>query len=112
VQARRSSRLDPLSDAGLLAAATIEIHRGDFTAARSGPDSALGREPSDAQAWQELSYTDLALHRDAERIVAAQRGAGRRPGEPAAIAAAASAELSLAAPAGSATATATPGSVR
>ena len=112
VQARRSSRLDPLSDAGLLAAATIEIHRGDFTAARQDLISALGREPSDGQAWQELSYTDLALHRDAEWIVAAQRALAADPESPAAIAAAASAALSLAAPAGSATATATPGSVR
>lgn len=107
VQARRSSRLDPLSDAGLLAAATIQIHRGDFTAARQDLISALGREPSDGQAWQELSYMDLALHRDAEWMVATQRALAADPESPAA-----SAALSLAAPAGSATATATPGSVR
>lgn len=112
VQARRSSPLDPLSDAGLLAAATIQIHRGDFTAARQDLISALGREPSDGQAWQELSYTDLALHRDAQWMVATQRALAADPESPAAIAAAASAALSLAAPAGSAAATATPGSVR
>ena len=32
--ARRATHLDPLSDAGLRAAATIAVHRGDLTAAR------------------------------------------------------------------------------
>jgi len=109
-QARRSSQLDPLSDAGLRAAATIQIHRDDFSRARADLTSALARQPSDGAAWQELSYADLALHRDAERILAVHRALAADPEGPSALGTAASAALSLAAPAGSATAT--PGSVR
>ena len=109
--ARASSRLDPLSDAGLLAAATIQLHRGDPAIARADLISALRREPSDEQAWQELSYTDFTLRDDAESVVAAQHALALDPQGQTAILAAQRAALTLAAAARPATATRTPRSV-
>lgn len=45
--ARRATHLDPLSDAGLRAAATIAVHRGDLTATRAALLAAVRRQPSD-----------------------------------------------------------------
>jgi hypothetical protein len=73
-QARRATRLDPLSDAGLRAAATIAIHRGQLAVARTDLLAAVRREPSDGQAWQELSFTDF-LRRDYAESAAAARHA-------------------------------------
>ena len=110
-QARLSSRIDPLSDAGLLAAATIQLHRGDPATARADLISAVRREPSDEQAWQELSYTDFTLRNYVESVVAAQHALTLDPEGQSALSDAQRAALSLAAPAGSATATVTPRSV-
>ncbi|HEX3690624.1 MAG TPA: O-antigen ligase family protein [Solirubrobacteraceae bacterium] len=77
--ARRATQLDPLSDAGLRATATIALHRGNLTAARSALLAAVGRQPSDEQAWQELALTDLARGDAAESAVAARRVAAIDP---------------------------------
>ncbi|HEX3689380.1 MAG TPA: O-antigen ligase family protein [Solirubrobacteraceae bacterium] len=71
--ARRATHLDPLSDAGLRAQATIALHRGDLSAARSALLAAVGRQPSDVQAWQELALTDLARGDRPEELAAARR---------------------------------------
>ena len=77
--ARRATHLDPLSDAGLRAAATIAVHRGDLTAARTALLAAVRRQPSDEQAWQELTLTDLARGDRAEAAMAARRVAAINP---------------------------------
>ena len=77
--ARRATHLDPLSDAGLRAAATIAVHRGDLTAARTALLAAVRRQPSDIQAWQELTLTDLARGDRAEAAMAARRVAAINP---------------------------------
>jgi hypothetical protein len=82
--ARQAAHLDPLSDAGLRAAATIAIHRGDLNTARSDLLAAVRREPSDEQAWQDLALTDLARGDRAEATAAARRAAAVDPRGPAA----------------------------
>ncbi len=77
--ARRATHLDPLSDAGLRAAATIAVHRGDLTAARIALLAAVRRQPSDGQAWEELALTDLARGDRAEATVAERRVATINP---------------------------------
>ena len=80
--ARRATHLDPLSDAGLRAAATIALHRGELTAARSALLEAVRRQPSDVQAWQELALTDLARRDGTEAAAAARRLAAADPRGP------------------------------
>jgi O-antigen ligase/polysaccharide polymerase Wzy-like membrane protein len=77
--ARRATRLDPLSDAGLRATATIAVHRGDLSGARTALLAAVRRQPSDEQAWQELTLTDLARGDRAEARAAARRVAAIDP---------------------------------
>jgi hypothetical protein len=60
-QARRASSLDPLSDAGLLAEASIALHRGELARARYYAEEAVAREPSDELGWSELAQLDLLL---------------------------------------------------
>jgi hypothetical protein len=57
-----ASSLDPLSDAGLLAEATIALHQNDLTRARSYSSEAVQRDPTDGQAWSQLWFDDLAAH--------------------------------------------------
>jgi hypothetical protein len=59
--ARLASQLDPLSDAGPLAASTIALHEGERQRARRDLLDAINRQPSDPQAWAELSYVETAL---------------------------------------------------
>ncbi len=82
--ARQATELDPLSDAGLRAAATIAIHRGDLATARSDLLAAVGRQPSDEQAWEELAVTDVARGDRAEAAAAARRAATLDPHGPSA----------------------------
>jgi hypothetical protein len=89
--ARRATELDPLSDAGLRAAATIAIHRGDLAAARSELLAAVARQPTDEQAWEELAVTDVARGDRAEAAAAARRAATVDPRGPSARVAAQSA---------------------
>lgn len=72
-EAQLASSLDPLSDAGLRAEASIALHRGDLSAARYDLERALGRQPSDALAWNELSAVDLFLGDRSGARLAARR---------------------------------------
>jgi Flp pilus assembly protein TadD len=74
-----ASRLDPLSDAGPRAQATIAIHRGRFSRARAYLSEAVGREPTDELAWEQLAllYSELGDRQDAE--AAARRVAALDP---------------------------------
>jgi O-Antigen ligase len=74
-----ASRLDPLSDAGLLAAATIEIHIGNAEQSRRDLFAALGRQPTDGEAWQRLAAEDLALGDTPDALVAARRARALDP---------------------------------
>jgi tetratricopeptide (TPR) repeat protein len=56
-----ATKLDPLSDEGLKAAATIATHRGLLAAARSYLFDAIRREPNDAGAWEQLAGVDIQL---------------------------------------------------
>lgn len=75
-QARQASSLDPLSDAGLRAEASIALHRGALATARYDLERAVGREPSDELAWNELAGVDsllgdrVAARQAARRVVA------------------------------------------
>jgi hypothetical protein len=59
--AELSSRLDPLSDAGLRVEATIAIRRGALRQGRDYLLAAVRRVPTDGQAWRELGSTELSL---------------------------------------------------
>jgi hypothetical protein len=102
-----SSRLDPLSDAGLRAASTISVHQGDLTRARAYLLEAVDRTPTDGQAWQELAFEDFALRDDADALAASRRAVALDPHGVLATTFAERAMLNLTPPAGSATATPT-----
>ncbi len=68
-----ASSLDPLSDAGLRAEATVALHRGRLSRARDYLTEAVGREPSDGLAWSELAQADYALHDSSAAALAEQR---------------------------------------
>jgi hypothetical protein len=55
-----ASRIDPLSDAGLRVEATIAIRRGNPAQGRRYLLEAIARDPTDAQAWRELAFEELA----------------------------------------------------
>jgi len=59
-----AARLDPLSDDGLKAAASIAVYLGQPTQARSYLLEAVRRDPSDELAWKQLAEFELQL-RDA-----------------------------------------------
>jgi hypothetical protein len=59
--AELASRLDPLSDGGLLAEADVAFARREFGLARSDVLAAIGREPDDLQAWIQLLGYEEAL---------------------------------------------------
>jgi hypothetical protein len=56
-----ASRLDPLSDAGPSAQASIAEHRGELSQARDYWLEAVRREPADVQAWGELATIEIKL---------------------------------------------------
>jgi hypothetical protein len=56
-----ASSLDPLSDAGVLAQATVALHLGQGRRARLYLLHAVARDPSDPQAWQLLAIVDRRL---------------------------------------------------
>jgi tetratricopeptide (TPR) repeat protein len=68
-----ASSLDPLSDAGLRAEATIAIHRGRLGRARSYLQDAVARDPTDALAWNQLALVYALLKDPGAAILAAQR---------------------------------------
>ena len=71
--ATAASRLDPLSDAGLLAEATIALHRSRPDRALVDLEQAIRRDPTDEQAWNQLTYVYLLLRDPAGVSMAAQR---------------------------------------
>jgi hypothetical protein len=60
-----ASSLDPLSDAGLRAEASVAIHQGRPARARAYLQQAVGRDPTDGLAWNALALT-YALLRDTQ----------------------------------------------
>lgn len=70
-----ASGLDPLSDAGPAAQATLALRRGDTAAGRRYLLEAIRREPSNPQAWNNLAYLEIAQGnlRDAIRAAARAR---------------------------------------
>jgi hypothetical protein len=59
-----ASRLDPLSDSGLIAQAEIDTRVHGFRAARSDLLAALRRDPVDVVAWAHLINVEYGLHDD------------------------------------------------
>ena len=68
-----AARLDPLSDGGPLAQATIALHRGQVVRGRSYIEQALRRDPSDEKAWAQLAYVDQLLGDRSGTVRASQR---------------------------------------
>jgi hypothetical protein len=105
--AKLASELDPLSDAGLRVEATIAVHRGNLLRARTYLTQAVGREPTDAQAWQQLAEVYVLIGDARGAGVAAQRLLALDPHGPA-VQVLRRARMQLAPPSGSATAVQTP----
>jgi hypothetical protein len=59
--AQLASRLDPLSDDGLKAAASISVSLGHPVQARTYLLEAVGRDPSDELAWEQLANLERGL---------------------------------------------------
>jgi hypothetical protein len=68
-----ASSLDPLSDAGLRAEATIAIHRGLLGRARGYLQEAVGRDPTDVPGWNQLALVYALLRDPSGATLAAQR---------------------------------------
>ena len=68
-----ATSLDPLSDAGLRAEATVAIHRGQLALARGYLREAVARNPSDELAWGELAQVDAFSGHPSEATLAARR---------------------------------------
>jgi hypothetical protein len=71
--AQDATSLDPLSDAGLLVAAAIEAQRHDLRAAERDLVQAIGRDPTDRQAWEQLVLVEGYLRNVKGAIAAAER---------------------------------------
>jgi hypothetical protein len=56
-----ATRIDPVSDEGLKAAATIATHRGQLATARAYLLDAIRRDPNDAGAWEQLAGVEIQL---------------------------------------------------
>ena len=102
-RALASSRLDPLSDAGLRAASTIALREGGARLARRLLATAVRRQPTDGQAWQQLTLVYLVLGERGDAVLAARRGLALDPEGPLAATVAERTVLALTPPAGSAT---------
>jgi hypothetical protein len=98
-----SSRIDPLSDAGLRAASTIALRQGSVRLARRLLATAVRRQPTDGQAWQQLTLVYLVLGERGDAVLAARRGLALDPRGPLAATVAQRTVLALTPPAGSAT---------
>lgn len=77
-EAALASQLDPLSDSGLLAEATVALHRSQPARARVYLREAAARNPSDPQAWRLLAQVEFGL-RDPRWTVAVQRAVDLDP---------------------------------
>jgi hypothetical protein len=72
--ARLANTLDPVSDAGLKAEASIALHfAGGIELSRDYLLQAVGVDPTDEQAWESLAGLDVELHAYRAAIAAAQR---------------------------------------
>jgi O-antigen ligase len=77
--AELASRLDPLSDSGLLVESLIALRNGELQRAHALLVSAVGRNPSDGNAWRQLGIVDFALGDAEEARLAIQRVAQLDP---------------------------------
>jgi tetratricopeptide (TPR) repeat protein len=77
--AQSATRLDPLSDAGLLTASTIATRLGEIDASRDDLIAAVKRDPTDAAAWEALAFAEDKLGDRADAIKAVQRVAALDP---------------------------------
>jgi len=102
-----ASSLDPLSDAGLRAEASVAIHEGRLARARAELQQAVGRDPTDGLAWNALALVYGLLRDTAGETFALQRMVALDPRAQSAQAIARY-ELSSAPPGESVTATRTP----
>ena len=102
-RALASSRVAPLSDAGLRAASTIALRQGSARLARRLLATAVRRQPTDGQAWQQLTLVYLVLGERGDAVLAARRGLALDPRGPPAATVAQRTVLALTPPAGSAT---------
>ncbi len=57
-EASQASQLDPLSDQGLLAQASVAAHRHDLGGALADLRQAVARNPSDIRAWGVLATVE------------------------------------------------------
>jgi len=71
--ARAAVRIDPLSDAGLKASASVAEQLDQLKIARGDLLEALNREPDDISAWTSLAGLDAAFRDWAPTVGAAQR---------------------------------------
>jgi O-antigen ligase len=71
--AELATSLDPLSDAGLLVEAAIADQRGRLALTRSDLLAAIGRDPTDPEAWEQLLLVELRLGDIHSAITAAAR---------------------------------------
>ena len=78
-QASLASQLDPLSDAGPQAEATVALHRSQPGLARFYLQQAVSRDPSDPEAWRLLAAVDYRLKDETAALLAAQRAADLDP---------------------------------
>jgi hypothetical protein len=72
-QAALASRLDPLSDSGLLAEADLALHSSQPVRARVYLGEAVSRNPSDPEAWRLLAQVDQLVGDRAGAVSASQR---------------------------------------
>jgi hypothetical protein len=102
-RALTSSRLDPISDAGLRAASTIALRGGRARTAQRLLARAVRRQPTDGQAWQQLTLVYLVLGDRRDAVLAARRGLALDPRGPLAATVAQRTTLALTPPSESAT---------
>jgi hypothetical protein len=107
-QASEASSFDPLSDQGLLVEATVATKRGQTAAARADLVAAIGREPTDTDAWEQLATIERLLGHPRAELAAAQRMLALNPLDRVGRSIAAQAELALTPPRFSSTAINTP----
>jgi len=107
--AKIASSLDPLSDAGLLVEASIARERDQVRLSRSYLIDAIRRDPTDRQAWAELTFAEQNLGDPAAQLVAARHALALDPLGAIAREVVDEAELERAPPSRSVTAIPTPG---
>ena len=105
--ARDATSFDPLSDQGLLVEASIDTRRGE-PAGAAALIAAIGREPTDVNAWEQLSILEQLLGNQRAELGAAQRTLALDPLDPVARVIADRAMVALIPAADSATSVRTP----